>query len=115
MWYYAMRRRDILENSYHVKCMHAPHGPNRLAHVLSFVKICLIQLMATGATPRSSSSAETLAAALETVSRLEKCWKVDLHWECYPRNIQEVGILLWLVLCKRFTVSYITFCRLVNK
>ena len=75
--------------------MHAPHGPNRLAHVLSFVKIsqlCLIQLMATGATPRSSSSAKTLAAALETVSRLEKCWKVDLHWECYPRNIQEVGV-----------------------
>lgn len=44
-------------------------------------------------TPKSS--AKTLAGAMETKSRLEMCWKVDIKWELYPKAISEVTISLY--------------------
>ena len=43
-------------------------------------------------TPKSG--AKTFAGAVETKSRLEKCWKVDITWELYPTTIHEVWKLL---------------------
>ena len=45
-------------------------------------------------TPKSS--AKTLAGAMETKSRLEMCWRVDIKWELYPKAISEVTISLAL-------------------
>lgn len=44
-------------------------------------------------TPKSS--AKTLAGAMETKSRLEMCWKVDIKRELYPKAISEVTISLY--------------------
>lgn len=44
--------------------------------------------MAAG-TPRAG--AKTFAAAIETKARLEKCWKVDIKWDLYPKVIREVS------------------------
>lgn len=38
-------------------------------------------------TPKNDKS---LAVAVETKSRLEKCWKTDINWELYPEIIHEV-------------------------
>jgi len=42
------------------------------------------------ATPKAAT--KTIAGAVETKSRLEQCWKVDVNWKLYPRVIQEVEI-----------------------
>ncbi len=34
---------------------------------------------------------KTLATAVETQSRLEKCWSVDINWSLYPRAIHLVS------------------------
>ena len=41
------------------------------------------------ATPKSS--AKTLASAVETKSRLEMCWNVDVKWNLYPESISKVN------------------------
>ena len=36
---------------------------------------------------------KTLAGAVETKLRLERCWKVDINWELYPMVLQEVSAI----------------------
>jgi len=43
-------------------------------------------------TPRAGAKLQ--ATTLETQTRLEKCWKMDVNWAHYPRIICQVGMKL---------------------
>ena len=49
----------------------------------------LVEKMAASYTPKSG--AKTLSLAVETQSRLKKCWSTDVNWTLYPTVIKTVS------------------------
>lgn len=54
------------------------------------------------ASPGTVYDTKSRVHALQTRSRLEDCWKVDVNWELYPEKLQQVSkskLPLLVVMC----------------
>lgn len=57
-------------------------------------------------------AAKTLAGAVETKMRLERCWKVDINWELYPMVLQEVSAVTGkaVIISISATIGVVLLC-----
>ena len=77
-------------NLCHNDMINLSHDNNLNCHVLMPCGLNISEIFgkAMAATPKSVS--KNLTSAMETKSRLQMCWKLDLNWELYPPVLKMV-------------------------